>query len=179
MLLALQPNWWDDWQLYHACTFDGAARRIIVNPGFTTISVQRDIYSAWKEWARLRDNTKFLPAIRTIGGDPVGGGQKAGDIYFLQNDWQIVVNEAVLVQGVLYHDDGLSPFVITPGGGVTSTVSNLVQTAETSTNVITGTPEEIAAAVWVDMNAVKPAVVSEAVWDNIKALTVAKFLGLK
>lgn len=115
----------EDWALGHDVTFDGANRRIYLSPNVTTFSVKDDFYSNWKEWMRLRDNTKYLPAFRTIGGDSVGGGQYAGDIYFLINGWQIVVNTTVKVNGILYHDDPLDPFIVQSGGGVTSTVSNL------------------------------------------------------
>jgi hypothetical protein len=36
----------------------------------------------------------------------------------------------VEVQGTLYHDDAISPYVIQSGGGVISTVSNLSYTTE-------------------------------------------------
>lgn len=49
-------------------SFDGVARTITVNPGVSNISVKEDIYSAWKEWVLLADNSAFLPAIRTVGG---------------------------------------------------------------------------------------------------------------
>lgn len=115
----------DDWALGHLVTFDGANRRIIVAPTADSIDVKIDLYSSWKEWMRLYDNSKYLPAFRVIGGDPVGGGQYAGDIYFLINGWQIVVDHTIKVTGTLYHDDPLDPFIILPGGGVTATVSNL------------------------------------------------------
>jgi hypothetical protein len=91
-----------------------------------------------------------MPALRTIGGDPLGSGQFAGDLYFLMNGWQIVIGHAVQMSGVLYHDDGVPVFVVLPGGGVTATVSNLVQTAETTVPVVTGAVPgvgEIAAAI--------------------------------
>lgn len=126
MAATLWGAWAEDWNLYHKVTFDGAARTIRVNPGVSTVAVKEDIYSAWKEWARLRDHAKFLPALRVIGGDPVGAGLAAGDIYFMTNGWQVVVAEEVTVSGTLYNDTvGVSPFVILPGGGVIATVSNL------------------------------------------------------
>lgn len=128
MLLTLHPNWWDDWLLYHQVTFDGPNRRILVNEGVTEYSVRR-MYSSWKEWFSLRDNSKFLPAFRNIGGDPTSGNLLAGDIYFLINDWQVVISGQVEMQGVLYSDNAaLKPYIVMPGGGITSTVSNLVQT---------------------------------------------------
>jgi len=149
----------DQWALNHKVTFDGPNRRIIVAPGVTDISVKVDIYSSWKEWMQLYDNAKYLPAIRTIGGDPLGGGVFAGDLYFLQNDWRVSVNELVNVTGALFSDDGGSPYVIGAGGGVISTVSNLTQTALSTQNVVTG-----------DISTV---------WADSRALTVPKFIALK
>jgi hypothetical protein len=56
----------------------------------------------------------------------------------LLNGWQVVIDHPVAVNGVLYHDDSIPVFVIEPGGGVTSTVSNLTQTAVSTQNVVTG-----------------------------------------
>lgn len=132
MMLALHPNWWDDWLLYHKVTFDGELRRIYINSNETQIDVKVDLYSSWKEWAQLRDNTKFLPAFRTTGGDPVGSGLYSGDIYFLINGWQIVVDHPVTMQGSIYHDDQIPVFVINGGGGVTAQVSNLAYAYSTT-----------------------------------------------
>jgi hypothetical protein len=131
MLLGLWPNYWEDWESYHLVTFDGINRTITINSQVHELNVKEDIYSAWKEWMVIRDNSKFPPAFRAIGGDPVGSGLNAGDIYFLINQWQIVVPQNVRVNGVIYHDEAplLEPFIVLPGGGVISTVSNLVQTA--------------------------------------------------
>lgn len=72
----------EQWNLNHEVTFDGNRRYIYISKNISEIDVKRDIYSSWKEWVRLYDNSKYLSAFRTIGGDPVGGGLFAGDIYF-------------------------------------------------------------------------------------------------
>lgn len=161
------------------CTFDGINKQIIVNPGETEISVKQDLYSAWKEWVQVRNNARYLPAFRTIGGDPVGGGQYAGDIYFLKNGWQIVVNSQVNFQGILYHDDSISPFIINSGGGVTSTVSNLAQNVGFQGTVnVTAEPNILPKDVWDYL--VSEASTPGSVGERLsKLLTVAKFLGLK
>lgn len=111
-------------------SFDGPNRIISVLPGETDINVKVDIYSEWKEWAQ--SNSQFISAMRSIGGDPIGGGLFAGDIYFLTNGWQISIpDNQVNVEGVIYHDDGIPVFVVDPGGAVISTVSSLVQSVET------------------------------------------------
>jgi len=135
MLLDTFNGDFDYWGLFHKVTFDGVNKLIIVNPGETTINVQIDIYSDWKEWVRLDsgidnvlrvDNSPFLAALRTIGGDPTVVGEAAGDLYFLINGWQIQVNERVKFIGALFSDDFSTPFVLGPGGSVESTVSSLV-----------------------------------------------------
>ena len=155
MLLSLWPNYWEDWEGQWAFTFDGENRTITVNSAFYDVDVKR-MYSEWKQWVAIRDHAKFIPALRVIGGDPVGSGMFAGDIYFLTNQWQVVVPHNVRFNGVLYHDDPMEPFVVLPGGGVISTVSNLVQTAETAYNVWSQPPTatEIAAQISPEFNQV-------------------------
>lgn len=137
----------EDWALLHKVTFDGVAKRIYLSPNVSSFTVKDDIYSSWKEWTQIRDNAKFLPALRTIGGDPVGGGQYAGDIYFLINDWQIIVGHTIKMTGILYHDNpSLDPYIVLPGGGVTATVSNLALAYNSGSGV--GTVTEVAQAVW-------------------------------
>lgn len=126
-------SWQQDWLLYHKAIFDGINRIIYIAPNTSSLSVKIDLYSSWKEWITLRDNAKFLPAFRTIGGDPLGDGKYAGDMYFLMNNWQIYIDQNIKVDGILYHDNGIDPYVILPGGGVTSTVSSLAIAVETGT----------------------------------------------
>lgn len=179
MALAMWAGFGNQWNLDHLVDFDGAAKRIRIAPGVGQLDVKTNLYSAWKEWMQLYDNSKYLPAFRTIGGDPLGGDQYAGDLYFLMNGWQIEVNHPVQITGVLYHDDGISPYVISGGGGVTATVAALVQNTGFSGTI---------------NNIVQPNILPKDVWDYLlaeadtpgsvgerlsKLLTVAKFLGLK
>jgi hypothetical protein len=209
MLLSLHPNWWEDWSLYHKVTFDGVNKKIIVNEGESFLRVKEDVYSSWKEWVKLRDNAKFLPAFRSVGGDPLGNNLYAGDIYFLINEWQIIVYQNVEFQGVIYQDDSLLPFIIVPGAGVRSTVSNLVQTSAPIINVTSEDIPEIG-TIQTDIENIKAELlliktgvaelpteteIKDSVWNAImanyttpgtfgyfiqkKLLTVAKFIGLK
>jgi hypothetical protein len=125
-----------------AIAFNGTTKRILITSPTALVSVKDDIYSAWKEWVLESDNSKYQPALRSIGGDPVGSGLYAGDIYFLINNWQIELDTIIKVTGTLYHDDGLDPFIVNPGGGVTATVSNLAY-AYNTTGVIVPTAVEI------------------------------------
>ncbi len=89
--------------------FDGP-NLIIQLPSLGDYSSEIDLYSAWKRWVRLGDNTKFLPAFETTGGDPIGGGQEIEPYYFLRNDlgWRIRAPEAdgqVVINGNLFPRD--------------------------------------------------------------------------
>jgi hypothetical protein len=106
-MLSLAFGHFDTWSLYQKVSFDPMRRLIIVNEGVTEIDVRIDIYSDWKEWYQIDDYTgQVPPALRTIGGDPTGDGIRAGDIYFLINDWKFVFDPStVRIIGVLLSDD--------------------------------------------------------------------------
>ena len=152
MLLSLYSAQWDYWQLYHKVTFDGVNKLIIINPDETNISVKRDLYSSWKEWIRLEENAKFLSAIRVSGGDPVGGGEFTGDVYFMINNWRVYIDHSCLIDGVLYSDDYSTPYIqVMDTNIVTNKVSSLVSTVETDVVTVGGnvlSVAETAQAVW-------------------------------
>lgn len=155
MLLSLHPNWWDDWSLFHSVTFDGTNKLIIINSGESAISIKEDVYSSWKEWVSLRDNAKFLPAIRTTGGDPIGGGQFTGDVYFLINGWRIIVDHSCNIDGVIYSDDYPSPFV-------------QVQNTQIVTNKVSSLVSVVAPVVTIDGGAIPSASsIADAVWNAL------------
>ena len=138
MLLAYVWDW-DFWNLYHKVTFDGANKLIIVNDGVTTLDIKEDVYSSWKEWMTLSaDNSRYLPAVRGIGGDPTIQGEFAGDIYFLVNGWKLLYDPTkVAVTGVLFSDDFDTAYytyeqeALFPAQ-VTSIVSGAAQIADSS-----------------------------------------------
>lgn len=101
-------------------TFDWVNKLITVDAWVTEIDVEQDLYSDWKEWVMLSDNLKYLPALRTIGGDPTSWGNLAPKFFFLINDWRVHVEDLnINVSTNLYSDDYNTPFVI-----VNSAVSN-------------------------------------------------------
>ena len=87
--------WSPDWALGNKVDFDGINKIIYVHPEVTNLDVRQDIYSGWADWVVLRDNAKFLPAIRYTGYDPIGGGQYTGDTYFLTNGYGILYTQYV------------------------------------------------------------------------------------
>lgn len=96
-------------------TFEPASRRIIVDPGVTSVSAQV-IYSRWKEWAIA--NSQYLPAFRVVGGDPLGGGLFVASYFFLLNGWRLRPFEGshtLVVSGNLIVDGGGVPVVQTLG----------------------------------------------------------------
>ena len=105
------------WSLYHKVTFDGINRRIIINPDVTEIDVEIDLYSDWKEWSQVYDSLKFLPAFRTTGGDPLPGGRRVGQYFFLTNGWKLVAPTDYLatdiqIDGNLFTEDGSDVFAV-------------------------------------------------------------------
>lgn len=140
MNLVFNYTFWDFWAPYdpangaygyHKCVFDGENKKIYIDPEASDVDVREDIYSNWKEWSQVRDNAKFLPAIRATGGDPIGGGQFTGDIYFLINGWQIIIDHEINLTGILFSDDFPSPYII-EFGGVVAKVSSLAIAYNTS-----------------------------------------------
>lgn len=112
-------------------TFSGIQKLIIVNSGVTTLDIQVDVYSDWKEWEQISDNSKFVQALRPVGGDPLTATKDLGDTYFIMNGWKIrpaEFNHRLQVEGNLFTEDESSPFVQTLGNYnvvIESFVSNL------------------------------------------------------
>lgn len=127
---------WEYWQLYHKVTFDGVNRLILINDGVTSIDVQRDIYSSWKEWSQLETNLKYLKAIDTVGGEPTVAGQRLDVTYFLINGWKIKPYSGtydLTITGNIFSVDGSS--IKVPADIISATVANNL-TLNLNTSVI-------------------------------------------
>ena len=116
-------------------TFDGPNLRILI-PAPGTFSAEVDLYSDWKEWARLSDNAKFPPAFDTTGGDAIGGGSEIAPYFFLRNDlgWRIAAPEAtgeVTIDGNLFPRDSARPVFVAPAGSFTVTFRQIVSSRAT------------------------------------------------
>jgi hypothetical protein len=113
-------------------SFDGPNRLMVVNPGTLELDVETDIYSDWKEWTLIGDNGKYLPAMRTVGGDPTTAGLALGATFFLINGWRIRSWEGdhrLQVAGNLYTEEGDSPYIPVLGAytvTIESRISNLI-----------------------------------------------------
>jgi len=103
-----------------AIEFDGPTKRINLTTGTTTLNVV-DLWSRWVDWVSTDDNSKYLPAFSSVGGDSID--QTAGTtipIYaFLINGWRIKPQEAShtlsVPGGIILVDGGGDPFVNTSG----------------------------------------------------------------
>lgn len=181
MAITTWSAWSPDWLLNSKVDFDGINKVIYVHPEVTELDIRSEVYSAWIDWVVLRDNIKFLPAIRYTGYDPIGGSSFTGDIYFLINGWKLAIDLAkVRVTGALFSDNYATPYY-TPDlvAQYAVSVSALVNTV---------TLPAAAADVWshpqrtITTSIPTTAETAEAVWAHSftrKLLTIAKFIGLK
>lgn len=100
-------------------SFNGLTKRISLT-GTTTLGV-RDLWSRWVDWMSQADNSKFLPAFTTLGGDTIDptSGTSVPIYAFLQNGWRIKPQESNhtlnVTDGILLVDGGGDPFVNTTG----------------------------------------------------------------
>lgn len=181
MIINTWAAWSQDWLAYDKVDFDGINKLILVHPEVTQLDIRADVYSAWVDWTSRRDNSKFLPAIRYTGYDPMGAGMYTGDVYFLRNGWRLCLNiDKVRVTGVLFSDDyDTAYYTYNLVEQHPARVAALVTTYEKEVPA-TVTPESIRQEI--DANSIKLANLANEVWDHefvAKLLTVAKFLGLK
>lgn len=157
-------------------TFDGDALLIIMSGGTTEIDAQI-LYSDWKEWQLVDDNTKYYEAFRTIGGDPLGGSLEAGDYYFLRNDngWRIRPQESnheLQINGNLFGNDTTIPIFVPTLGSfqvlVKQQLSSLTQTV---------TDEGMAAAILDEPNGIETGVTMREALRLILSATAGKVSG--
>lgn len=133
--------------------FDGPTKIITLASATTSVLVAT-IYSRWKDWVKLTDNAKFLPAFREVGGDPLGGGVQSGINIFLRNDlgWRIrppEENIVITITGNLFGEDPDLPQIIPTIGGF-DTVARL----SLSANLLQlNTAAQVASAVWEEATA--------------------------
>lgn len=101
-------------------TFDGPNKRIveISASGDNEIDVA-EIYSEWKDWAKVSDNLKYLQAFSVVGGDPITLVQSLGSTFFLENGWRFrpaeLTHKLTLAGNLYTREAGQSVFVPTIG----------------------------------------------------------------
>ena len=164
-------------------TFEGINKLIIINDGETELDAQRDIYSAWKRWmvdskpsSGGEINSQWLQALRTVGGDPIGGTQVVSPYFFLVNGWKLRPHEAthrLVVDGNLFVDGGGSPFVATEGSF--NVVVELQTSSKSITDTITVSAGSGLSQAEHDQLYALPSegVIADAVWDEMLAQHIA------
>jgi hypothetical protein len=131
-----------------AYVIDPANKRIILD---VTDATAQSIYRAWVDWLVLSDNSKYLPAFRTTGGDDLGSGIGIPAYYFLTNGWFIrpmESNHTLTITGNLFVDGGGDPIVPTLGTFNVLTKLVVPVQAQTVNTGGVGTVAEVADAVW-------------------------------
>ena len=99
---------------------NGITKTITLTTGTTSVSV-RDLWSRWVDWFLTGDNSKFLPAFKTVGGDDIDPtqGTKIPIYSFLENGWKLRPQEAnhtlTVNDGILLVNGGGDPFLNTNG----------------------------------------------------------------
>ena len=100
--------------------FEGTEKIILLTQGTVKISV-RDLWSRWVSWFLTDDNSKFLPAFKTVGGDDINAleGTRIPIYSFLENGWRIKPQESnhtlTVNDGILLVNGGGDPFINTFG----------------------------------------------------------------
>lgn len=165
--------------------FDGINKKITLTSGTVEFDV-RDLYSRWVDWWLTGDNSKYLIAFSTTGGEDINvtDGTSIPIYSFLKNGWRIKPQEAdhnlIVKGGILLVAGGGEPFLDTDSPFLVQiNYQQPVQviTIDTSGGAANPTAADIAAAVWATAASGHSA---GSIGDIIsKVLTVGKFLGLK
>ena len=105
--MIIAAAFWDYWLLNHKITVDPINKYLIVSPNVSELNIKVDVFSDAKEWLMIRENAGITaPPVRSVGGDPTVSGEFAGDIYFLQNGYRLILDpRKTKVVGSLFSDD--------------------------------------------------------------------------
>ncbi len=115
-----------------AVSFNGITKRITITglADYSTVDVEKDLYSAWKNWVIDGANAKYPQAFRPIGGDPIGGTQTVPPYFFLLNDWKVDFSAMSNIgfDTNLYCEESsnatTNPFIISGNGSAISKTSD-------------------------------------------------------
>lgn len=99
--------------------FDGPNKKIRIDNSAVVNGVVQftpeQLWSRWVDWYLTDDNSKYQPALRVTGGDPIGGGQYLGTYLFFRNDlgWRgvppTIDGVTVIINGAFYGEDPSLP----------------------------------------------------------------------
>jgi len=101
--------------------FDGPNKRIYIQSPTVNFDAQF-LYSEWKRWFQVAvENSKYLSAMRSIGGDALSDTKFIAPYIELLNDWKLKPYDgsySLAVQGNLFATGGVTPFVGADDGTV-------------------------------------------------------------
>lgn len=132
-------------------TFNPSLFTIELSLGTLSLDV-KDLYSRWKDWVMIGDNSKYPPALQAVGGDPIDltAGTYVPAYVYLMNGWTIVpqaANHTLNVSGgVLLREGGGDPFASVSGFTVRVNYSQPVQAITVATGGGGGTVD--VAQIW-------------------------------
>lgn len=138
----------------------------MVSAGVFAFSVY-ELYSEWKRWVQVGDNSKYPEAFRTIGGDPIGSGQSIGFYLFMRNDlgWRGVPPNVdgvtVRIDGSFFGESSSLPIMEKIPGNTTTLVIN-------HSALVTG----------IEVGGTDAAGVADAVWGHTTATDLVSKLTL-
>lgn len=95
--------------------FDGEHKIISLEEEQINVS---DIWSGWVDWYSNTINTRYLPALKQVGGESIGGGIIVPKYIFLLNGWKIrpmEKNHVLNIVGNISTDDLSLPITNTIG----------------------------------------------------------------
>jgi len=116
-----------------AITFDGPNKLIRLDAATTSITATQ-IYSRWKDFVATSDNSKYLQAFTTVGGDPLGNDVFITPYFFLMNSWKVrpyPQNYQLTISENFLTEDNSSPFSFPPGGYAIEVVRQFALKTET------------------------------------------------
>lgn len=151
--------------------------RLVCGAGESDVSFTvAAIYKAWKDWFVLSDNSKYLPAFDSAGGDPVGASS-LDNVYFLRTDngW-LICPQTTEPEVIVRLDGNLFPY--TPGDPlfgydyvVTNGHTHIETTVSTSARLIETGVSGLTVSESNDL--------SSAATNSAAALKLSQFLALK
>lgn len=123
-------------------TFYGAARIIQVEDIGDHDFTAQEVYSRWKDWVQIGDNSKFEVAFRSVAGDPISASQAISPYVFLNTPagWRIRAHDGdheMHVTGNLYSEDPLLSMFVSPLDGATVTIT-IDRSSASITTIVSG-----------------------------------------
>lgn len=110
--------------------FDGSNKLILPDDTSGSLNIKY-VYSEWKRWSI--NNSNFLRAFSTVGGDPISSDNNIPTYFYLMNGWRIKWkdgNISVEIQGNLLVHGGLDVPYLPIKNGYSYNLTSVVATQD-------------------------------------------------